>query len=216
MRLILLGPPGSGKGTQAKLLSRRMDLEHIGTGDIIRAAMANHTPFGERVRPFVLSGNLVPDGLVNDLIAEHFRGEPRHERFVMDGYPRTIAQAKAFDELLAEQGLDLNAVALLDVSDDEIIRRVSGRWSCPMKGCKATYQIDSNPPRAFGICDECGSVLMQRRDDQPETVRGRLVVYHNETAPLIPYYRERGLLKEIPGHGEIETVYNALAKAIQP
>jgi adenylate kinase len=216
MRLILLGPPGSGKGTQAKLLCRRLGLEHIGTGDIIRAAMSNHTPVGERARPFVESGNLVPDDLVNDLIAEHFHQRERHDRFVMDGYPRTLTQAQAFDRLLAELKLDLKAVVLLDVGDSEIIHRVSGRWSCPAKGCKATYHTESNPPREYGICDDCGHVLVQRSDDQEGTVRARLVVYHRDTAELIPYYRARGLLHVIAGHGEIEQVYNTLVRVITP
>jgi adenylate kinase len=217
MRLILLGPPGSGKGTQAKLLSRRLRLDHIGTGDIIRAAVANKTPVGLRAEPFVKSGALAPDDLVNDLIAEHFRRPGRHDRFVMDGYPRTLAQAVAFDALLAELKLNVMVVVLLDVSDDEIIRRISGgRWSCPKTGCKATYHILSNPPKVPGICDECQSELVQRTDDQEETVRARLVVYHRDTAELIPYYQGRGLLRVIPGRGDIEEVYNRLVKALPP
>jgi adenylate kinase len=216
MRLILLGPPGSGKGTQAKLLCRRLSLDHIGTGDIIRAAISHHTPVGERARPFVESGGLVPDTLVNDLVAEHFFQPGLHDRFVMDGYPRTLAQAKAFDQLLARKALPLDAVVLLDVGDDEIIRRVSGRWSCPKKGCKATYHTENNPPKLAGLCDDCGTGLVQRADDKPETVRERLVVYHRDTAELIPYYRQQGLLREIPGHGEIEEIYTSLSKILNP
>lgn len=193
-----------------------MSLEHIGTGDIIRAAMANHTPVGERARPYVEAGGLVPDDLVNDLIAEHFRDGGTHDRFVMDGYPRTLAQAKAFDQLLAELHLPLTAVILLEVSDDEIIHRVSGRWSCPKKGCKATYHTESNPPKSPGICDDCGTALVQRSDDRPETVRERLVVYHRDTAELIPYYRQRDLLQKLPGHGGIEEVYHLLKKVLKP
>jgi adenylate kinase len=216
MRLILLGPPGSGKGTQAALLCRRLNLEHIGTGDIIRAAIANNTPVGARFKPYVDSGGLVPDDLVNDLIAEYFNRPGKHDRFVMDGYPRTLAQAHAFDRLLATKTLPLTAVLLLDVADDEIIHRVGERWSCPKKGCKATYHTMHNPPRVPGICDVCGTPLEQRNDDKAETVRNRLVVYHRDTAELIPYYRHQGLLREIPGHGEIEQVYNNLMKVLHP
>src|SRR5262249_48122143 len=141
MRLILLGPPGSGKGTQAELLSERLRLEHIGTGDILREAIRRETPLGLRARPFVESGRLVPDDLVNELVAERFRREDRPERFVMDGYPRTLAQAASFDQVLRQQFLDLTAVVLLVVDDEEIIRRVSGRWSCPKPQCKRTYHL---------------------------------------------------------------------------
>ena len=216
MRLILLGPPGSGKGTQAALLCQRLNLEHIGTGDIIRTAMSNHTAPGERFRSFVEAGGLVPDELVNDVVAEHFYGKGKHDRFVMDGYPRTLGQAQSFDRLLAAVKHPLDAVLLLDVGDEEIIHRVAGRWSCPKKGCKATYHTESNPPKVPGACDKCGTRLEQRADDKPETVGKRLVVYHRDTAELIPYYRGRGLLREVPGHGGIEEVYNNLVKALGP
>jgi adenylate kinase len=207
MRLILLGPPGCGKGTQAKLLSRRNNLEHIGTGDLLRQAIRENTACGQRARPFVESGRLVPDDLVNDLIAERFQREDRPERFVMDGYPRTVAQAAAFDKALREAGLDLTAVVQLDVSDEAIIRRLSGRWSCPKPGCMATYHTESNPPAVPGVCDEDGTPLVQRADDKEETVRARLMVYHKNTEKLIPYYESRGLLRTVAGDGEIEAVY---------
>src|SRR5277367_4543651 len=135
MRLILLGPPGCGKGTQAKLLSRHNRLEHIGTGDLLRDAKNRGTPLGLRAKPFIEAGKLVPDELVNDLVAERFRREDRPERFVMDGYPRTLAQAAAFDAVLRQQFLDLTAVVLLTVDDTEILHRLAGRWSCPTPGC---------------------------------------------------------------------------------
>jgi adenylate kinase len=214
MRLVLLGPPGSGKGTQANLLCQRSHLEHIGTGDLLRAAIQQHTPLGERARPFVEAGLLVPDELVNDLIAGRFERDDRPTCFVMDGYPRTVDQARAFDQVLSRYGLPLDAVALLAVDDAEIVRRVNGRWSCPKRGCEATYHTESNPPRVAGICDRCGTPLVQRDDDREETVRARLVVYHRNTEKLIPYYRERGLLREVPGGGGIEQVYYDLIKAL--
>jgi adenylate kinase len=214
MRLILFGPPGSGKGTQAKLLSRRLRLEHIGTGDILRDAMRRETPTGRLAKPFVEAGQLVPDDVVNAVVAERFRAADRPERFVMDGYPRTLAQGKMFDAVLREVGLNLTAVVLLDVSDEEIIARVSGRWSCPKSGCKATYHVVSNPPKTAGVCDECGTPLVQRADDQPETVRERLRVYHKNSAALIPYYRDLGLLHEVAGQGGVEDIYANIVQAL--
>ncbi len=215
MRLVLLGPPGCGKGTQAKLLSERNRLEHIGTGDILREAIRLQTPSGLRAHPFVEKGLLVPDDLVNDVIAERFQLHDPPERFVMDGYPRTLAQAVAFDLVLRQQYLDLTAVILLQVSDEEIIARVSERWSCPKPGCKATYHTKSNPPKVPNICDYCGTKLVQRDDDRPETVRARLVVYHGNMGALLAHYRAQGLLHEIAGHGPIEEVYANIMKVLK-
>jgi adenylate kinase len=214
MRLILIGPPGSGKGTQAKLLCERNRLEHIATGDLLRAAIREHTPLGERARPFVESGRLVPSELVNDLIAERFARPDRPERFVMDGYPRTPDQAVSFDQILRGHGLDVTGVLLLKVDDDELVRRAAGRWVCPEESCKASYNTASNPPRVPGVCDKCGTALVQRDDDRPETVRARLGVYHHDTERLVPYYRGRGLLHEVAGQGGIEQVYGDLIKAL--
>jgi adenylate kinase len=213
MRLILVGPPGSGKGTQAKLLSSRLGLDHIGTGDILREAARQNTPLGQVALPYMRSGQLAPDDLVNEIVAEYFRKEDRPERFVMDGYPRTLAQAASFDQVLRQQFLDLKAVLLFVVDDEEIIRRMTGRWSCPQ--CKATYHLVSKPPRTAGICDVCGTKLIQRVDDREETVRERLRVYHASTADLIPYYRDQGLLREVPGVGDIEEIYAAILKVLK-
>jgi adenylate kinase len=214
MRLILLGPPGSGKGTQSKLLCRRLNLEHIGTGDLLRAAIRDRTPVGERARQAVESGQLVPDELVNDLIAEYFARPNPPSCFVMDGYPRTLAQAQAFDRLLSSLNLPLTSVLLIAVQDSEIVARMSGRWSCPQLGCKATYHVDSNPPHEVGICDECGATLVQRPDDKIETVRHRLIVYHRDTEALVDFYSKRGLLHTVDGRAEIEEVYNQLTAAL--
>ncbi len=216
MRLILLGPPGCGKGTQAQLLSKRHHLEHIGTGDLLRAAIAAHTPAGLRAQPFVESGRLVPDDLVNDIIAERFRRDDRPARFVLDGYPRTLAQAAAFEQVLRQAYLDLTAVIFFQVDDEEIVRRVSGRWSCPKPSCKATYHTEHNPPKVLGVCDVCGTKLVQRDDDRAETVRTRLVVYHKNILELLPHYRAMGLLREVPGTGEIEQVYRNIMRALSP
>lgn len=215
MRLILLGPPGCGKGTQAKLLCDRKNLEHIGTGDILREAIRNKTAAGCRAHPFVEKGMLVPDDLVNDVIAERFNNGDPPERFVMDGYPRTLAQAAAFDQVLRQHFLDLMAVILLQVSDEEIIARLGGRWSCPKAGCKATYHTESNPPRVPGVCNYCGTKLVQREDDRPETVKARLVVYHGNTEALVGHYRAQGLLQEVAGHGPIEEVFANIIEALK-
>jgi adenylate kinase len=216
MRLILLGPPGSGKGTQAELLSQRNGLEHIGTGDLLREAIRVGTPGGQRARPFVDSGRLVPDELVNDLVAERFHRNGRLKCFVMDGYPRTVSQAGAFDRLLRQRSLDLTGVVLLDVPDEEIVRRLSGRWSCPKAGCKATYHTVYKPPKVPGVCDNDGTPLVQREDDKEETVRARLVVYHKNTEELVPHYRAQGLLREVSGVSGIEEVYANIMKALKP
>ena len=216
MRLILLGPPGCGKGTQAKLLCQRNGLEHIGTGDILREAIRQHTPAGCRAQPFVESGKLVPDDLVNDVIAERFNNGNPPERFVMDGYPRTIAQASFFDQLLREQGLDLDGVIFLEVPDEEVTRRLSGRRICPNATCAASYHITLKPPRQTDVCDLCGTRLVHRDDDKPETIAKRLQIYHAVYDELVEQYRRSGLLKDIPGVGAIETVYDRIVKALKP
>ena len=208
MRLILIGPPGSGKGTQAKLLSQRQGLAQIGTGDILREAVRLNTPLGLKAGPFIRSGKLVPDDLVNEVVAERFRRDDRPEAFVMDGYPRTLAQAASFDQVLRQQFLQLNAVLVFTVNDDEIVRRMTGRWSCPQ--CKTTYHMVNNPPKVTGICDSCGSKLIQREDDREETVRERLKLYHQNTNGLVAYYQKEGLLHEIAGIGEIEEIYSRI------
>ncbi len=215
MRLILLGPPGSGKGTQAQLLAARLGLEHIATGDLLRAAIRQGTPVGQRAKPFVESGRLVPDEVVNDLVAERFARTDRPGRFVMDGYPRTVEQAGVFDAMLQKAGLGLTGVALMSVDDEELVRRIGGRFACPNPACKATYHAESKPPKVPGVCDLCGTALTQRADDRPETVRARLKVYRDQTAELVPYYRKRGLLREVAAVGEIESVYGSIVKALQ-
>jgi adenylate kinase len=216
MRLILLGPPGSGKGTQAHQLSQNLKLEHIATGDLLRAAIRDMSELGRRAKSYVESGQLVPDALVNDLIAERFRRADRPQCFVLDGYPRTVAQAEALDDMLREAGLDLTAVVLLTVDDEQIVRRLGQRWSCPKPGCKANYHTENKPPRVAGVCDECGTALAQRADDRPETVRARLKVYHKDTVELIPYYRSRGLLREVPAEGDIKQITDQITRVLRP
>ena len=215
MRLILLGPPGSGKGTQAKLLNKRRGMTHISTGDMLRDAKAAGTPAGLKAAPFMDHGKLVPDDVVNEAIAERFRGDDAPTKFVLDGYPRTLAQAASFDQVLRQQFLNLDGVVLLDVDDDEIVRRISGRSSCPNPACLATYHIVKKPPRVTGVCDLCGSTLQQREDDREETVRRRLEVYRRNTMELIPHYRAQHLLHEVCGQGDIESIYNNIVGALK-
>jgi adenylate kinase len=212
MRLVLTGPPGSGKGTQAMLLAERNNLCHFGMGDILREAIQHGTPAGREAAPFVQRGELVPDVVVNRLIGECFGRDDRPRRFVMDGYPRTVGQAVAFDQVLHNAELDLDRAVRLVVEDDEIVRRLSGRRTCPR--CKATYHTISKPPRVPDICDNDGSVLVQRDDDREEIIRERLRVYHYNNADLLRYYRERGLLRDVPGEGGIETIYEDILRAV--
>jgi adenylate kinase len=215
MRLILLGAPGSGKGTQAKLLTTRMGMLHIGTGDILREAVRLGTPAGQKAQPYVKNGLLVPDDLVNELVADRFRREDRPECFVMDGYPRTLAQAASFDQVLRQQFLKIDAVICLEVDDEEIVRRLSGRWSCPKPGCMATYHTRYNPPKKPGACDLCGTALVQREDDKEETVRRRLVVYHENTEALREHYRAQGLLRVIRAEGDIDAIYHNIVHVLR-
>ena len=207
MRLILIGPPGSGKGTQAK-----RGMVHISTGDILREAIAKKTPLGQKAEPYLVSGQLVPDSLVNDLIAERFRRSDRPASFLMDGYPRTEAQADAFEAVLKEVGLPIERVALLNVDDAEIVRRISGRRVAPSSG--TVYHVLFKPPKVADRCDVSGEPLVQRPDDREETVRERLKVYRASTAPLVERYRRQSLLREVKGTGSPDEVAVALNRAL--
>jgi adenylate kinase len=215
MRLILIGPPGSGKGTQAQLLSQRLGLAHVGTGDMLRQAIHLGTPAGQKAQPFVSAGKLVPDDLVNQIIADFFSVEDRPERFVMDGYPRTLPQAMAFDQVLRQQFLGLDDVVFLRVPDEEIIKRISGRWVCPNPTCGTPYHAVFKPPRVPGVCDRCQTRLVQRVDDKEETVRKRLQAFYETHLDLLEHYRQQGLLREVSGLGDIETIYNGIVQALK-
>jgi adenylate kinase len=214
MRLILIGPPGSGKGTQAKLLNERSGLVHFSTGDILREAIEKDTPEGRKAKPFMTAGQLVPDELVNDIVNARFRGPNKPTKFVLDGYPRTLAQAQALDAVLKEQSLALDAVVFLNVEDDEIVRRLGNRWTCPNSVCKAVYHTVFKPPRVAGHCDLCNTALYQREDDKPATVRNRLKVFHETYDDLLRHYRDQNLLREVPGSGDIEAIYANIVKTL--
>jgi adenylate kinase len=214
MRLVLVGPPGSGKGTQGELLVQRLGLVEIGTGDILRRAIKEQTPIGRQVEPLIRQGLLVPDTIVNDLVAELFRGPNRPRCFVMDGYPRTYAQAIAFDALLAQEMLNLDAVINLTIPDEEVVRRISGRRCCAnVATCGVCYHVFARPSRVPGKCDRCGSGLIQRDDDKEETVRRRLEEFYKNTGGLIEHYRNRGLLREVSATDPPEAIYQNILKA---
>lgn len=211
MRLVLVGPPGSGKGTQARRLVERLGLTYVGTGEILRDAVRRTTPLGSQVGPLLKQGLLAPDALVNDVVAELFRGPARPDRFVMDGYPRTLAQAVAFDALLRQEFLRLDAVVNLTIADEEVVRRIGRRVGCSNPACAVTYHLDAAPPKVPGRCDRCGAPLAVRDDDREATVRRRLVEFHKNTDALLDHYRRQGLVRDVPALDDIEATYTTIA-----
>lgn len=212
MNVIFLGPPGAGKGTQAQLLQQHEGIPQISTGDILRAAMTAQTPLGRRAKAYVDRGDLVPDDVMIEIVKERI-GQPDAGRgFVLDGFPRTRRQARALDEVLTGAGRRIDVVVYFDIPDDVIVRRLTGRRVC--RAAAHIYHIEFSPPKAAGRCDVDGSELFQRDDDREETVRRRLVVYHQQTEPLVEFYRRRGVF-EVVRDGDIETVYRRLLEIIK-
>ena len=212
MRVIFLGPPGAGKGTQARELSREWGVPQIATGEMLREAVAAGTPLGREAKRVMDSGGLVPDDVMIGLIAERLRQPDAARGFILDGFPRTIAQAEALDRLLKDLGHSLDAVLYFQVSEPELLRRLTGRRLC--RRCQTAYHLVSAPPRRPGVCDRCGGELYQRPDDSEETVRRRLEVYSRQTAPLLDYYGGRGLLCTIDGEGSVEAIAAAIRRAV--
>ena len=204
MRIVLLGPPGSGKGTQASALARRRGIAHIASGDILRANVKAGTELGRRAAPYMERGELVPDELILDMMAKRLAEPDAAEGYALDGFPRTVAQAEALDGRLSEMQQRLQAVVYLEVPEKELLRRLSGRRICP--NCHAIYQLATMAPKREGICDACGARLIQRKDEQPEVVHNRLQVYARETEPLLAYYRRTGLLHEVDGTIGVDNV----------
>lgn len=212
VRLVFLGSPGAGKGTQARELAREWEVPQIATGDMLRDAVAAGTSLGRQAKSYMDRGALVPDDVIIGLIAERLAQADAERGFILDGFPRTIPQAEALDRLLGDLGWPLDRVIVFDVSEPELLRRLTGRRSCPV--CQSTYHLVSAPPRQPGICDKCGNALVQRVDDREETVRKRLVVYADQTAPLLDYYRGRGLLASVSGEGAVDTIRSAIRRAV--
>jgi adenylate kinase len=208
MRVVVLGPPGVGKGTQATRLRQELGVPHVSTGDILREAVQKGTPLGKRVRSFVESGKLVPDDLMGELIAERLAQPDAASGFVLDGFPRTVEQVAILDGVLAKISAGLDRVLALEAPEAEIVRRLAGRRICPK--CGGVYHIESRPPASPGVCDGCGSALVQRPDDEEDVIRERLKIFEAQTLPLLSVYRERGLLKEIDATRDADSVFSAL------
>ena len=213
MKIIMLGAPGAGKGTQAKKIAAKYDIPHISTGDIFRANIKNGTELGKKAKTYMDQGLLVPDELVVDLVVDRVNQEDCGNGYVLDGFPRTIPQAEALDKALSGMGQKLDYAIDVDVPDENIIRRMSGRRACV--GCGATYHLEYAPTKKEGICDTCGGELILRDDDKPETVKKRLDVYHEQTQPLIDYYTQAGILKTVDGTVDIEDVFRAITEILE-
>jgi len=211
--LILLGPPGAGKGTQAKLLAKRCGIPHLSTGDIFRDAVSRGSETGQVVKPYLDRGELVPDAVVMKIIEERLSRPDCRSGAVFDGFPRTVSQARDFDILLRRNGFDKPIVIDVRVNREDLMRRLSGRWTCSVGG--EIYNIFDAPPKKYGICDVDGGKLVQRSDDRPEVVKQRLMTYDEKTKPLTEYYQRQGVLESVDGSGPMETVTKALAAIME-
>ncbi|MGD9762644.1 MAG: adenylate kinase [Candidatus Binatia bacterium] len=214
MRIVWLGPPGAGKGTQAKLMHDRTGMAHISTGDLLRSEAAAGSALGRIAKGYMDRGELVPDDVVIGMIDQRLRAQGSGPGFMLDGFPRTVAQAEALTRMLKEQGGDIDHVMSLVVGRDELVRRLSGRRTC--RRCGAMYHVAFDPPAEPGVCGHCGGELFQRDDDREDTIHARLDVYDKATAPLIAYYRDRGLLREIDGTGTSDEVLERGMRALTP
>lgn len=212
MRVAFLGPPGAGKGTQARELAREWGVPHVATGDMLREAVAAGTRLGREAKRYMDEGALVPDDVIVGLVRERLGAPDAGRGVLLDGFPRTIPQAEALDHVLKDLGGGLDAVVYFDVGEAELLRRLTGRRLC--RACGRSYHLVSSPPRRAGICDACGGELYQREDDTEATVRNRLTVYGRQTAPLLDHYRNRGLLSTVQGEGGIEEIRGAVRAAV--
>ena len=212
MKIIMLGAPGAGKGTQAKMIAEKYGLPHISTGDIFRANIKNGTELGKEAKEYMDKGLLVPDELTVRLLLDRVAQDDCKNGYVLDGFPRTIPQAEVLDEKLSELGEKVDYAINVDVPDENIVNRMYGRRAC--LSCGATYHIVSIPPKKEGICDVCGSELVLRDDDKPETVQNRLKVYHDQTQPLINFYEKKGVLRSVDGTLPMEEVFTAITKIL--
>ncbi|MBS1886789.1 MAG: adenylate kinase [Actinobacteria bacterium] len=212
MNLVLLGPPGSGKGTQGERLNDDLRLPYYATGDILRGAVRDETELGRSAKEYMDRGDLVPDEVIVGVIAERIDSEEARDGFILDGFPRTTPQAEALDAKLGEMGREVSAVLLIDVSDDEVVRRLGGRRTCKANG--HVFHVDFNPPKVEGVCDIDGSPLIVRDDDKPEVIRKRLATYHEKTEPLVTYYDDRGVLRRVDGERDPDAVTEELRRTL--
>lgn len=208
MRVIFLGPPGVGKGTQAEFIAKKLNILKLSTGDLLRESVKKQTALGLEAKGYMDRGELVPDQIVIGLVDEKLKSPDCQKGFLLDGFPRTVPQADQLTALLKKMGEEIDRVVYFTLEKDEIVQRISGRRSCPQ--CNAVYHISSIPPKQEGLCDVCGSVLVQRNDDKPETVESRLTVYHGQTIPLIDYYKAKGVLVELEASGSVDQVQERL------
>jgi adenylate kinase len=213
MRIVLLGPPGAGKGTQARVLAEKIKVAHISTGDLLRQNVSVGSDLGREAKGYMEKGALVPDTLVNRMLARRFDDPDIKKGFILDGYPRNLKQAESLDEILKERNSGIDLVFYLDTSEKVILQRLTGRRVC--KGCGANFHVKNMPPKKDGICDNCGGVLYQRSDDNEATIRNRLEVYKNESAPLIDYYSSSGKLKSLNADGEAGIVVDEMVRLIK-
>ena len=212
MKIIMLGAPGAGKGTQAKKIAAKYSIPHISTGDIFRANIKNGTELGNKAKTYMDQGLLVPDELVVDLVVDRVKQEDCKNGYVLDGFPRTIPQAESLTKALSDRGEAIDYAIDVDVPDENIVNRMSGRRACLT--CGATYHVTFAPPAKEGICDVCGAELVLRDDDKPETVQKRLAVYHEQTQPLIDYYKEKGVLHSVDGTKDMEEVFQSITEIL--
>ena len=212
MKIVMLGAPGAGKGTQAKRIAAKFSIPHISTGDIFRANIKNNTPLGAKAMSYMDKGELVPDELVIELIMDRFAQDDCVNGYVLDGFPRTIPQAEELDKALKSVNDNLDYAIDVEVPGDNIINRMSGRRACV--NCGATYHIVHNPPKVENECDTCNGELILRDDDKPETVKNRLDVYHTQTEPLLKYYTEKGILYTVDGTQDMDTVFDSICKIV--
>ncbi|MFJ8040910.1 adenylate kinase [Kitasatospora sp. NPDC096147] len=214
MRIVLVGPPGAGKGTQAHVLAKTLSIPHISTGDLFRANISQGTPLGLEAKAYMDAGRLVPDEVTIGMAKDRMSQPDAADGFLLDGFPRNLGQAKALDEILVEFGIALDGVLDLEVPEDEVVKRIAGRRLCRNDGGHV-YHVVYNPPKTEGVCDECGGELYQRSDDTEEKVRTRLEVYHTETEPIIAYYEQQGLLVTISALGKVDEVTERAVGALK-
>jgi adenylate kinase len=212
MNIILLGPPGAGKGTQAKRLIDRYGIPQISTGDMLRAAVAEQTALGLEAKKYMDAGQLVPDSVVIGLVKERIQKDDCKKGYMLDGFPRNVSQAETLDKMLAELGQKIDHVVCIEVPEDELIQRLTGRRTC--RQCGAGYHVMFDPPKKEGVCDKCGGELYQRDDDNVQTVTSRLKVYKDQTEPLIAYYEKQGKLRRINGLGSIDEIFNRIVTVL--
>ena len=212
MRLLIMGAPGAGKGTQAALIKEAYNIKHISTGDMFRKAISEKTPTGVEAKSYIDQGKLVPDSVTNKLVRERLGEKDCENGFLLDGYPRNLAQAEELDKILNDLGIKLDAVINVSVDDNFLIERITGRRTCTK--CGASYHVSFNKPKVEGICDECGSTLIQRPDDSEETIKNRLSVYYEKTKPVLDYYEAQNIVKNVDGIGEINEIFEKIKKQL--